>query len=79
MESYWTWTKIRSSYLVNKGIRYGVVLEKNLRLIYLITVTKRCTKENVELELKVISSSRLVLNDTRWNRIVPGLKFVRLI
>ncbi len=27
MEWYWTWTNIRSSYLVNKGIRYGVVLE----------------------------------------------------
>ncbi len=27
MESYWTWTKIRSFYLANKGIRCGGVLE----------------------------------------------------
>ncbi len=35
MESYWTWTKIRSFYLANKGVLCGVVLEKDKKLINL--------------------------------------------
>ncbi len=30
MDLYWTWTKIRLSYLANKGIRYGVVLTNQI-------------------------------------------------
>ncbi len=41
IEPYWTWTKIRSSYLANKGVRYGVVLGWDKKFIYLISLTKR--------------------------------------
>ncbi len=41
IEPFWTWNKIRSSYLANKGVRYGVILEWDSKFIYLISLTKR--------------------------------------
>ncbi len=35
MESYWTWTKIRLSYLANNAVLCGVVLEWDKKFIYL--------------------------------------------
>ncbi len=36
MELYWTWTKMRLSYLANKGIRYGVVLTNQIKSFLLV-------------------------------------------
>ncbi len=45
MKSYWTWAKIRLSYLANKGICYRVLLEWVKKFIYLISLTKKNMKE----------------------------------
>ncbi len=36
MELYWTWTKIRLSYLANKEIPYGVVLTNQIKSFLLV-------------------------------------------
>ncbi len=70
MESLQACTKVRLAYIVKKGALCGVVLEKDQKFIYLITVSKRFTKEKYWTKTKSHSTKRYTIESCwTWTKI----------